>query len=235
MKIGIMQPYFFPYIGYFSLIDYTDHFVFFDTPQYIQRGWVNRNRLINPKEGFNYMTVPIRKAPQETPINKIYIDNSKPWREKIYGQLTVYKKRAPYYDKVIELLHQILDEQYTLISKLNIESIKNVCNYMGIKTTFETFSEMDLDIDEVTAPDEWALNITQKLGYDTYVNPIGGMDFFDRNKYIKQNVKISFMQSNLKPYMQRIGRYEGGLSIIDVMMFNSRDEIKDLLKDFILI
>lgn len=231
MKLGIMQPYFFPYIGYFSLIDYTDHFVFFDTPQYIQRGWVNRNRLINPKEGFNYMIIPIKKATQNTPINSILIDNTQQWKDKIFGQLTVYKKRAPHYKEVMELLHQIFEEKCISLSKFNIESTKKVCEYLGITTTFETFSEMNLEIEEVHAPDEWALNITKMMGFETYVNPLGGMEFFDKNKYTKQDIELVFIKSNLKPYIQRIGRYESGLSIIDVMMFNTTKDINEMLKD----
>ena len=94
MKIEIMQPYLFPYIGYFSLIKNTDHFVFFDTPQYIRKGWINRNRIIGATGEAVFFTIPVQKAKRETPINKIMISQNENWKMKILGQLNVYK-RAP--------------------------------------------------------------------------------------------------------------------------------------------
>lgn len=232
MKLGIMQPYFFPYIGYFSLIDYCDHFVFFDTPQYIRKGWVNRNRLINLTGSTNYIIVPTQKAKQETPINKILIDNSQQWREKIYGQLTVYKKRAPYYNVVLELMHDILDRPYVSLSELNIQSIRAICECLGIAAGFGVFSKMNLDLEDITSPDEWALSITKKMGYSTYINPPGGMSFFDRKKYISQGIDLKFLKANLKPYQQKNGCFEPGLSIIDVMMFNNTQDVNKMIKDF---
>lgn len=85
LKLGIMQPYFFPYIGYFSLINYCDRFIYFDTPQYIHHGWVNRNRILKQGNDAAYITVPTKKAARDTPINKIIINNALAWKEKIYG------------------------------------------------------------------------------------------------------------------------------------------------------
>lgn len=233
MKIGIMQPYFFPYIGYFALIKYTDLFVFFDTPQYISHGWINRNRILNCDGEPTYITVPIKKAPRETPINEININTNMSWKEKIYGQLNVYKKKAPNFNTTMDFLHDLLDDIETeKLSYLNIYTLKNTCDYLGISREFFTFSEMDLNIAEVCSPDEWALNITKAMGIDTYVNPPGGQSFFDREKYEREGIKLEFLQSNLKKYVQRIGHFEPGLSIIDVMMFCKKDEILDMLDDY---
>ena len=82
---------------------------------------------------------------------------------------------------------------------------------------------------------EWALEITRALGYDTYVNPIGGIDFFDKTKYNNENIKLEFLGSNLTSYVQKLGHFEAGLSIIDVMMFNSIEEIQNMLEDYALL
>lgn len=233
MKLGIMQPYFFPYLGYFSLIQNTDKFVFFDTPQYISHGWINRNRVLKQDGTPNYIIVPVQKSKRETAIKEMRINETIKWREKIYGQLTVYKKRAPYYNQTLEILHEILDKDYhEKLSVLNIESTKSICKYLGIEREFEVFSEMNLNIGEVRKPDEWALNITKSMGFDTYVNPPGGMSFFDREKYHEEGINLQFLQIRLKPYIQRIGHFEPGLSIIDVMMFCKNDEILDMLGEY---
>ena len=231
-KLGIMQPYFFPYIGYFSLIDYCDEFIFFDTPQYISHGWVNRNRILKQGGKPSYITVPIVKAPRETAIKDIQISNQINWRERIFGQLAFYKKRAPYYRQVLGVIHEIIDREYTSLSQLDIECTIRICRELGITTKFATFSAMHLPIDQVTAPDEWALNITKALGYKIYVNPPGGMTFFHREKYAQAEIELQFLKAELVPYVQRIGHFEPGLSIIDVMMYNSLEEIQALLHQY---
>ena len=196
MKLGIMQPYFFPYIGYFSLIKYVDRFVFFDTPQYISHGWVNRNRILKQDGTANYFIVPIKKTSHLTPINKVFVNNDIQWKEKIYGQLSVYKRKAPYYAHVMAVIKNILDKPWENLSALNICGIKEICKFLSISTPFDIFSQMDLEIGDVSASDEWALNITKAMGYDVYVNPPGGMSFFDREKLT--DIKNPFCPKKLK-------------------------------------
>nr|WP_292143979.1 WbqC family protein [Butyrivibrio sp.] len=228
-----MQPYFFPYIGYFSLIEYSDRFIFFDTPQYISHGWVNRNRILSQQSEPTYITVPIKKAPQETAIKDIFIDNSNKWKEKIYGQLSVYKRKAPNYKDVNELIHEILDcREWNNLSELNVYSTQRISQEIGIDSKYDVFSEMHLEIDTVKSPDEWALYITKALGGDIYVNPPGGKSFFNKKKYEDMNIELVFLESNLPSYIQRIGKWVPGLSIIDVMMYCGKDEIKGMVKDF---
>ncbi len=233
MKLAIMQPYFFPYIGYFSLMDYADRFIFFDTPQYISKGWVNRNRILTFDGDVTYITVPIKKVPRSTAIKEIVIDNEKNWREKIYGQLTAYKKKAPEYKKTMEFVKNILDNfNGKYLSELNIYATKKIAMAMGIECEFDTFSKMEVNMGEVNAPDEWALEISKALKADIYVNPPGGIEFFEQDKYDANHIELKFLKNHLKPYIQRIGRWEPGLSIIDVMMFCKMEEIRKMIKDY---
>lgn len=235
LGIAIMQPYFFPYIGYFSLIANTDFFVFFDTPQYTPRSWMNRNRIINIKQGFTYITAAVQKAPQKTAIKDIYLAESDSWSTHLLAQLTVYKKIAPYYKQTIDVINHIASRKYTRLSDLNIESTIAVCDYLGIPLHSNVFSQMDLTLGEIHEPDEWALQITKALGFSTYINPPGGMSFFDREKYLRDGIALQFLQADIQPYDQHIGRFEAGLSIIDVMMFCSPAEIIDMLKLYTLL
>lgn len=232
LKLGIMQPYFFPYIGYFALINYVDHYIFFDTPQYERRGWMNRNRILNPNGDFNYISVPLVKATQQTAIRNMIIDDAKQWREQILAQLTVYKRKAPNYNQTINFLKDILSQDYKTLSELNIATTKLICEYLQMQTSFDIFSKMNIQYDAVNAPDEWALNISKAVGYKCYVNAIGGIEFFNKAKYEEAGIKLEFLKPELKPYVQRIGRFVEGLSIIDVMMFNTVEEIQELLKHF---
>src|ERR1700750_1615028 len=101
MKIALMQPYFFPYLGYYQLVKSVDEFVIFDQAQYVRRTWMNRNRILNNHKEFSFLIVPVTKAPRETKIKDIKIDYESNWKERIFDQLRCYKK-APNYQTVIQ-------------------------------------------------------------------------------------------------------------------------------------
>ena len=233
MKLGIMQPYFFPYIGYFSLIKHTDEFILLDTVQFIRHGWIERNRILKPSDGWQYIMVPLKKHSRETLIKDIEINNDQQWKEKILAQLQHYKKQAPYFSNVIDILNEIFSKEYATIVDLNLASLKTVCNYLGINTPIQVFSLMNIDIEPANAPDEWALNICKALGnVDEYWNPPGGQSFFDRKKYENAGINLKFHSAILTEYDQKRNVFEPGLSIIDVMMFNSVEEINKMLNDY---
>ncbi len=234
MKVAIMQPYLFPYLGYYSLIKNTDYFVFFDTPQYIRKGWINRNRISDGKGDCVYITVPIEKTARETSINEILISQKSNWREKIAGQLTVYKKRAPYYKQVRSLIDDVFSYEGNSISELAIRSITGVCQYLDMEIKYDVFSKMNMSHISVNAPDEWALYITKELGFDTYVNPPGGKSFFDNNKYKNENIELEFLTQELIAYNQRQGGFVPGLSIIDVLMFCEPKVVLSMLEHYVI-
>jgi hypothetical protein len=233
MKLAIMQPYFFPYIGYFSLIKNTDQFILFDSVQFINHGWIERNRILKPGEGWQYISVPLIKHSRETKIKDIQINNSSDWRDRIFRQLEHYKKRAPFYDRTMEVVKEALNIQTNSIVQLNKHVLNTVCEYIGIKADIHIFSEMNLLIDKVNAPDEWALNICKKLGgVDEYWNPEGGLDFFHRYKYEREAIEIKFLKMRLTKYPQRRKEFIEGLSIIDMLMFLEPDNILERLDDY---
>lgn len=231
--VAIMQPYFAPYLGYISLIKNSDEFILFDTVQFIRHGWIERNRILKQNEGWLYIQIPLEKFSRETLIKDVKINNETDWKKKILSQLVIYKKVAPNYYKVINLLNDVFEKEYTSVVHLNKALLEKICEYLGFPKKLPIHSEMDLEIDKVNSPDEWALNICKKLGNEiTYVNPIGGLDFFDRKKYADSGIQIYFQKMNLQPYNQKRGSFEAGLSIIDVMMFNSVDDINSMLNEF---
>lgn len=232
MKIGIMQPYFFPYIGYFSLINEVDHFILLDEVQFIRHGWIERNRILKPSGGWQYIRVPLQKHSQKTKIREIRIEERSDWRRKLEAQLEHYKK-APYYEQVKELVVQALECRAGRIAELDLECLRAVCKYLGIDTPIEIFSEMNLEIEPVHASDEWALNICKCIPDAVeYWNPPGGSEFFDRAKYEKEGIRLIFQEMELEAYRQNREAFEPGLSMIDVMMFNSPDRIRTMMKSY---
>jgi hypothetical protein len=236
MKVAIMQPYFAPYIGYISLIKHSDLFILLDTVQFIRHGWIERNRILKQNEGWLYIQVPLEKFSRETLIKEIKPNNLIDWKSKILAQLVPYKKKAPNYYKVITLLNRIFEKEYFSIVHLNKALLKEIIDYLGINKDLPIFSEMNLDIIKPTSPDEWALNICKTLGSEiTYINPIGGLDFFDRNKYLNNDISIFFQKMCITSYNQKNNAFEPGLSILDVLMFNSVEEVNKMLDQFELV
>lgn len=232
-SIGIMQPYFFPYPGYFSLIAATDKWVFFDTAQYIRHGWVNRNRVLKPnRDDWQYVIVPLEKHDRETPINRIFtIDDD--WQKRIIGQLAHYKKKAPFYKQAMDLIDDIIYEHVDRsLSKLNIRSVVKVCQYCSIPIEFQIFSEMNVDLGIIDAPDEWALKITEMLEATHYINPNGGKSFFDPGKYLNAGIKLKFLDYYPIEYNQFNEHFIPGLSIIDCIMHCETSVIREMIFNY---
>ncbi len=232
-KIAIMQPYFFPYLGYFSLIKHTDLFILLDEVQFIRHGWIERNRILKPGDGWQYISIPLIKHSQNFLIKEIKIKNAENWKNKITAQLDHYKKKAPYFTVVSNLINDIFSEDFSDITTFNHTALIRTCKALGLESNIKVFSEMEIKIEDPKSPDEWALNICKALGdIKEYRNPSRGRGLFDNNKYTKAGIDIKFHSINLKEYDQRRMAFEPRLSIIDVMMFNNSEEILNMLDEY---
>ncbi|MBR3621777.1 MAG: WbqC family protein [Selenomonadaceae bacterium] len=236
-KLALMQPYFFPYLGYYTIMKHVDYYVYFDTAQYIKGGWINRNRILKPDGvDWQYITVPVKKHIAETQIKNVQADLNLSSIRRILNQLSHYRKKAPYYDAVINIVKNTLQLDKT-ISEVNIYADKLVCDYLGIKEPKYILSQGEIDYIEADSADEWGLNVCQAFpDVSEYRNAPGGKSFFNADKYARHGIEIRFVENNLRTYRQKVfGKFVSGLSILDVMMFNSPDEINDMLDDFVFV
>jgi hypothetical protein len=233
-----MQPYFFPYLGYFSLIEHSDVFILLDEVQYIRHGWIERNRILNMPEGWVYFRVPILKMNgSKSLIREVVIDNTTNWQQRILSQLVVYKRIGEYYQEVLRLLEHIFDLPFESIVDLNYNILEVICKYLKINTPIHVFSSMNLTIEPPNEPDEWALNICRELNpkVEDYWNPPGGMSFFHPEKFIANNIRLAFFEYLPKVYPQKNHQFEPLLSVIDALMFLNPSEISPHLDSFRLI
>lgn len=172
---------------------------------------------------------PIKKHDQKCPIKDVQIDNSYDWKRKILAQLVHYKK-APYYYRVLEVLKELFEKDFETITEFDRDSLTKIAEYLEITTPIRLFREMNLEIESVKCADEWALNICKAIpGATEYWNPPGGRTFFNPQKYIDSKIDIKFEEVEITEYSQKGVDFEAGLSIIDVMMFNSAEEINRML------
>lgn len=233
MRLGIMQPYFFPYIGYFQLINAVDKWIVFDLVQYIEKGWINRNRILHPdrEKDWLYITVPVQRHKRTDKIGDMVINDNIAWREEIEGKLSAYRK-APYYEDTMGLVRQCLAFSDSGLSGFVTNAIMRICGYLDISTPIEVASRMNMSLPEAEHAGQWALHISAALAADEYVNPYGGYEIFDEREFESRNIKLRFIKPILTPYVQRKGRFIPGLSIIDVLMWNGRDQTIEMLNEF---
>ena len=232
MKAGIMQPYFFPYIGYFQLINMVDKYVIYDTACFANNKWGFRNQiLINGAPGF--FRVKTLKASQNKCFNEIKVSGDIETKINSIHTLECAYRKAPHFSEVMPILEQFLMADYDNLSELNIVSNKLICDYLGIKTEILLMSELDHDRD--LKRQYRIYDVCRVLGCNEYVNSIGGMELYDFDEFRDNGIELSFLKSDDIIYPQFGGEFVPNLSIIDVMMFNSVPEIQELLKRFTLI
>jgi len=230
MKFAIMQPYFFPYIGYFELIYRSDFWIVFDTPQFIQQGWIHRNRILHPREGWQFIVVPRKRHPHTARICEIVIAEDEAWRERILGQIGHYKRRAPFYKAVRDLVIDCLYGSFGSLSELNVKSLEKVTAYLGIPFRYAVFSQMEISSMQFEDSTDRAIKVARILGATEYINPPGGAHLFDRDRFEEAGIKLTIQKPVDFVYDCDGYTFEPNLSIIDVMMWNSPDSITRYLE-----
>ena len=234
MSLSIMQPYVFPYIGYFQLIRAADYFVFYDDVNFIKQGWVNRNRiLINGKA--HTFSIPVKKISSFNAINQTEISYDPLPRKQIRKLLTSIKSsyvKAPYFESVFPLVHDLLHAPFAVISEMAIESVVRVMEYIGEPMKYSLSSNLSIQSEDRV---ERIIQICDYYKAKTYINSIGGMELYDKDTFREYDIDLLFLKCNEINYSQFRSPFVPHLSIIDVLMFNSPKETLQLLNEFTLI
>ena len=232
MKLGIMQPYFLPYIGYWQLMNSVDEFIIYDDVNYIKRGWINRNKiLLENKE--HLITIPLKKASQNKLINEIEILQNEKEFKKIYKTFKHAYNKAPYFNEINPIIKEILFNDNNNLASYLYYSIKLIKDYLNINTKIYRASKIEYD--KSKKGQFKILEIVKIKKADHYINPIGGIELYDKKIFEKEGIKLNFIKTADIKYKQFNNEFIPNLSIIDVMMFNSKEEIKDMLEKYTLI
>lgn len=229
MRLGIMQPYFFPYLGYWQLLANVDKYVVYDDVTYIKGGWINRNNfLINGQK--NLLTMQLEKASSYTLIKDIAIKDD---FVKFLKTIEMGYKKAPFFEDSFRLLKDICQCPDKKLGQFLFNSHIKICEYLGIDTELILSSSFEKHT-ELKGKDK-VISICKQLGADEYINAIGGQELYDKKEFAENGIRLNFLQANLREYRQLKNEFVAGLSIIDIMMFNSKEEIKEMLNDFNLV
>ncbi|WP_304139705.1 WbqC family protein [Mesonia mobilis] len=233
MKLAVMQPYFFPYLGYFQLIHSVEHFMFFDDVQYLRKSWMSRNRLLSiEKKAPFYIRPELIKPPYQTLLPEVKLSTDERWKLKLLEQTNTYKNIAPFYDEVRMLLEKILTPKYTFLSEFNIQSTIAICDALTLTKKFDKYSDYEFWFNEKPGPAEWGYFIAKELSASQYINAPGGEEFITSKPFQKAGIELGFIQPNLSFYDQSIENFIPGLSILDVLFFNGIKNTERLVKQY---
>lgn len=234
MKIALMQPYFFPYLGYLQLILAVDHFVVYDDVQYMKGGWVNRNRILMQGEPA-WISLPVTPDAISSYINQRSLSarDTEKFKAKILGQLHAAYRKAPFYAETRELVESILLYHDMNLAKFLFKSLERLCEHLEIKTPLLLSSGLEksdaglLGVDRVIA-------ICKALRATTYVNSSGGRALYTADMFSPHQIELQFLEMVPIKYTQGENDFVSHLSIIDVLMFNGREATRELLQQYTL-
>lgn len=228
MKIGIMQPYFLPYIGYFQLMHSVDAFVVYDNIQFTKKGWIQRNRiLVNGSD--TLITLPLKKDSDYLNINERFLgENFDVEKLKIIRKIEGAYKKAPFFDDVFPIIKTIVNYDDTNLFNYIFNSIKILNKYLGIEVKLIKSTDLNLDIQEFKGQEK-VIKICKALDTQVYINAIGGVELYNKQAFANEGIELKFIKSGIINYKQFKSDFIPWLSIIDVLMFNSKEEIKRML------
>ncbi|MDQ2178496.1 WbqC family protein [Marinifilum sp. D714] len=229
-SVAIIQPYVFPYLGYFQLLYSVENVVFYDDVSYIKRGWINRNKiLLNGKEFM--FTIPLQKASQNKLINEIRLVEKQLFIQKFRQQLEAAYKKAPYYAEVKDVIESVFVDEYSSIGDLAIASILAIFRYINLDLNWVKSSEEFCQTKGQAKADR-LICISKMLECDTYINPVGGKSLYHKDYFAKHGIELGFIESGIVNYKQFENDFVPYLSIIDVLMFNDKSSVIELLNNF---
>lgn len=224
--IAIMQPYFLPHIAYFQLMAAVDKFVVLDDVSFINRGWINRNRLLLNGASHTF-TLPLRGASQNRLICDLELDDDQGWRRKLLSTIRHAYGKAPCYVKVSALLENLINYPSNRLGDFLINSIREVVRYLSLEVDIVSSSRIYQNAH--LKAQERILDICRQERADRYINPIGGTALYDRAEFSRRGMTLYFLRSHALYYFQGGGTHVDQLSMIDVLMFNEPSAARKLL------
>ncbi len=229
MVVAIMQPYFFPYIGYFQLMAAVDCFVFYDDAQFMKGGWINRNRILRDGAAA-WWTFPIIHDDYRLSIRQRKYSVTAGQIRSLLGKIETAYANAPNYQTVFRLLTELLNSANDNVADYNSNILQLLATHLGIKCKFLSSSSLG----ELAGLQgrERVIEICRKLGASKFINPIGGIELYDSSRFENAGIELGFLQARTTSYSQFASRHLPFLSIVDVMMFNSESRIIELLGEY---
>ncbi len=195
---------------------------------------MNRHRIASTgKSGWKYVRVPVAKCAATTPINEIRIANQSTWQQQLLLGLDAYRcRRAPYFNDTVEFLAATLAFNTSSLSELLIHCLKACCEHINLPLDCRIFSKLDQTDIVASVPGDWALETSRMLNAGTYINPPGGRNIFDAQRFTSSGIQLRILNPTLPAYAQGQPEFQPGLSIIDALMWNDTVAVRQMAGDY---
>ena len=223
MNLAVMQPYLFPYIGYWQLIDAVDIFVIYDDVNFIKQGYINRNKILQNQKA-HLFTLELLGASSNKKINDIKIGGNS---NKLLRTIKQNYSKSPFYKDVFQVLEEILNNEEKELSKFLGFSLVKIAKYLNIDTKFLYSS--DIKNDKTFKAQDRLIEMSKILNATGYINSIGGIELYDKEVFSQNDINLSFLKTHEISYKQFNNEFVPNLSIIDILMFNDKEKIKEIL------
>lgn len=227
MKLAVMQPYLFPYIGYYQLAYCSDLFIFYDDVNYIKKGYINRNNIAT-KNGVFLFSLPIKNASQNKLINELYFTEE---TKKILLTIEMSYSKSKYFYEIYPLIESIFNNKDRKVSNITSLSIIKIFEYLSLNFNYDFSSTIDYDREN--GAQEKIYDLCKINNSKQYINAIGGIELYDKKEFQKRNIELGFIKPSITNYPQvNSSTFIDNLSMIDILMNCSKDEIINQLNNF---
>lgn len=223
-----MQPYWFPYIGYFQLIAHSDVFVIRDEVQYTKEGWINRNRFLVAGEP-RWITLPVKRAPHRSRISEREYLLEQPEVDRVARRLEEAYRSAPQFEAVRRLVTETMSYDTATVSAFNTNAIEAVLEFIGVDV--EVLAASSLQLADGVGGEDRVIEICRRVNATRYLNPIGGRTLYSAERFADGGLELAYLTPGLTPYEQFGGPFVESLSIIDVLMFNDRRAVRAMVTE----
>lgn len=231
--IAVMQPYFLPYIGYFQLINAVDEFIIYDNIQFSKRGWFHRNRILQNGNDV-LITLPIKKDSNLLHVNqRVLAESFHKDSKKLLSKVENSYQKAPYFKEIMPLIKKVLNYGEDNLFDYVYHSIVEICDLLGITTKFTVSSTLQIDHSLKSA--EKVIALVKMTGGSLYINSIGGVNLYDVDTFNTEGIDLKFLKTNSIEYSQFSNKFIPFLSIVDVLMFNKIDIVREYLDQYSLL
>lgn len=227
MILAVMQPYLFPYIGYYQLAYHCDMFIFYDDVNYIKGGYINRNNILT-RNGKQLFTIPVNQASSFKKINELEFSNN---IKKVLATIQQAYSKSPNFELIYPIIEKVLLSDDRNVAKITSNSIIEVFKYLELPFNYEYSSNIDYDR-ELDAKNK-LFSFCKLYNAKKYVNTPGGKNLYNKDEFKKNNIELGFIETDNIIYTQfNNDKFESNLSIIDLLMNLSKDKILSILNKY---
>ena len=216
--LGVVQPSYIPWRGYFDIIRRSDIFVFYDDVQYDKNGWRNRNR-IKTSQGSIWLTIPVLSGGAVSEgrlIRDVRIEAGSRWNVKHWKSIEQAYSKAPHFEWVAEKLRPIYETEFEFLADVDVALTIACCELLGLTTNGRFRRSSEFQCEGVKL--DRLISLIRQTGASHYISGPSARDYIDEKQFEGAGVALEYMKYQYVEYPQLYPPFDGAVSIIDLLV-----------------